>query len=115
MVEYKSKYVKKACSIYFLEVILKMVKTMTIKTRTKQESITIEDVIQELAYQNNKDIIYKNNKDIRKQILHNYLVNDISNKQPNKYRIEKSIKKLNYEMENASQEFSKLFNVENVR
>lgn len=29
---------------------------------------------------------------------------------PSKYRMEKAIKNINYEMEKASQEFSKLFN-----
>ncbi len=31
---------------------------------------------------------------------------------PNKYKMEKAIKNINYEMEKASQEFSKLFDYE---
>ena len=68
-------------------------------------------MIQEIAYRNN----YKNNKlsdkERRKNILDNYFKGGSSiNMFPSKHRLEKAIKNINYEMEKASQEFSKLFN-----
>ena len=44
-------------------------------------------------------------------ILDNYFKgNDIGTKFPSKVKMEKALKNINYEMEKASQEFSKLFN-----
>ena len=46
----------------------------------------------------------------RKNILDNYFKGGSSiNMFPSKHRLEKAIKNINYEMEKASQEFSKLF------
>ncbi len=81
-----------------------------VKNKNNLDHITIEDLIQEIAYQNSK----KENridKERRKQVLDNYLKgNNSMLKFPSKYRMEKAIKNINYEMEKASQEFSKLFN-----
>ena len=81
----------------------------TIKDKRKKDKITIEDLIQEISSNVNSE--YTNEYKVRKDILHNYFNN--SNKLlkfPNKYRIESAIKNINYEMDQASQEFSKLFN-----
>lgn len=81
-----------------------------VKNKNNLDHITIEDLIQEIAYQNSK----KENridKERRKQVLDNYFKgNNSMLKFPSKYRMEKAIKNINYEMEKASQEFSKLFN-----
>lgn len=71
--------------------------------RNKKKSIISEnDIIQEIIL---KDFI-KNKKQTRYHILNNYL----SNKQfRNKSNIERAIKNINYEMEEAEKEFSKLF------
>ena len=50
----------------------------------------------------------------RKQVLDNYFKGtDSAMMFPNKYKVEKALKNINYEMEKASQEFSKLFNYDN--
>ena len=81
-----------------------------VKNKNNLDHITIEDLIQEIAYQNSK----KENridKERRKQVLDNYFKgNNSMLKFPSKYRMEKAIKNINYEMEKASQKFSKLFN-----
>lgn len=85
--------------------------SLYVKNKNNKDNITIEDLIQEIAYRNN----YKNNKlsdkERRKNILDNYFKGGSSiNMFPSKHRLEKAIKNINYEMEKASQEFSKLFN-----
>lgn len=86
-----------------------------VKNKNNLDHITIEDLIQEIAYQNSK----KENridKERRKQVLDNYFKgNNSMLKFPSKYRMEKAIKNINYEMEKASQEFSKLFNYSNEK
>ncbi len=82
---------------------------MTVKNRNKSNQITIEDLIQEIAYQNRSKDIF-NDKQRRKHILCNYFKGTNSmTKFPNKYKMEKALKNINYEMEKASQEFSNLF------
>ncbi len=87
--------------------------SMVVKNKTHSDKITIEDLIQEIAYQNNLKEIKLNNQQIRKKVLDNYFKNGSTiNMFPSKYKMEKAIKNINYEMEKASQEFSKLFDYE---
>lgn len=84
--------------------------SLIVKNKSKKDIISIEDLIQELAYQNREKKLLDDKKR-RKQILDNYFEGtDSITRFPNKYRIEKALKNINYEMEKASQEFSKLFN-----
>ena len=84
--------------------------SLVVKSRDKKDVITLEDLIQEIAFQNSKRLILTD-KQRRKMILDNYFKgNDISTKFPSKAKMEKALKNINYEMEKASQEFSKLFN-----
>ena len=86
---------------------------MTVKNKSGLDKITIEDLIQEVAYQNSLRDIKLNSKERRKKVLDNYLKNaNTINMFPSKYKMEKAIKNINYEMEKASQEFSKLFDYE---
>ncbi len=81
-----------------------------VKNRNDKDKITIEDLIQEIAYQNNKKNKFSD-KERKKFILDNYFKGGSSiSKFPSKHKMEKAIKNINYEMEKASQEFSKLFN-----
>ena len=67
-------------------------------------------MIQEIAFQNSKRIKLTD-KQRRKMILDNYFKgNDIGTKFPSKAKMEKALKNINYEMDKASQEFSRLFN-----
>ena len=89
--------------------------SMVVKSKTISDKITIDDLIQEIAYQNIKKNVYSDKKR-RKVVLDNYFKNsDITLKFPSKYKLEKALKNINYEMEKASQEFSKLFNYEDKR
>lgn len=78
--------------------------------RTKKKNIISEnDIIQEIIL---KDFV-KNKKQTRYHILKNYLSNNsINKKYQNKNKIQKAIKNINYEMEEAEKEFSKLFSSE---
>ena len=80
------------------------------KSRNNKDNITIEDLIQEISYQNELKNNKLSDKERRKSILDNYFKgsNSIS-KFPSKSKMEKALKNINYEMEKASQEFSKLF------
>lgn len=87
--------------------------SMVVKSKTHSEKITIEDLIQEIAYQNNLKEVKLNDQQRRKKVLDNYFKNgNTINMFPSKYKMEKAIKNINYEMEKASQEFSKLFDYE---
>lgn len=84
--------------------------SMVVKSKNSIDKITIEDLIQEIAYQNSKKNKY-NDKQRRKLVLDNYFkCNSSISKFPSKHQMEKALKNINYEMEKASQEFSKLFN-----
>ena len=84
--------------------------SMVVKTEYDKQNISIEDLIQEIAYQNSKRSNYSD-KERRKLILDNYFKgNSNISKFPSKHKMEKALKNINYEMEKASQEFSKLFN-----
>ena len=84
--------------------------SMVVKTKYDKQNISIEDLIQEIAYQNSKRSNYSD-KERRKLILDNYFKgNSNISKFPSKHKMEKALKNINYEMEQASQEFSKLFN-----
>lgn len=86
-----------------------------VKNKNNLDHITMEDLIQEIAYQNFKKE-NRTDKERRKQVLDNYFKgNSGMLKFPSKYRMEKAIKNINYEMEKASQEFSKLFNYSNEK
>ena len=83
---------------------------MIVKNKNNIDKITIDDLIQEVAYQNSKKNKY-NDKQRRKLVLDNYFKGNSSiSKFPSKHQMEKALKNINYEMEKASQEFSKLFN-----
>lgn len=85
------------------------------KNKNNLDHITMEDLIQEIAYQNSKKE-NRTDKERRKQVLDNYFKgNNSMLKFPSKYRMEKAIKNINYEREKASQEFSKLFNYSNEK
>lgn len=84
--------------------------SMIVKNKNNIDKITIDDLIQEVAYQNSKRNKY-NDKQRRKLVLDNYFKGNSSiTKFPSKHQLEKALKNINYEMEKASQEFSKLFN-----
>lgn len=84
--------------------------SMVVKNKNNIDKITIEDLIQEVAYQNSKRNKYSD-KQKRKIVLDNYFKgNSNMTKFPSKHKMEKALKNINYEMEKASQEFSKLFN-----
>lgn len=81
-----------------------------VKNHKDSEQITIEDLIQEIAWQN-RNSNNLNDKQRRKYVLDNYFqVNNSMIKFPSKYKMEKALKNINYEMEEASKEFTKLFN-----
>ena len=88
---------------------------MLIKNHNKKDKITIDDVIQEIAFLNNDGTIF-NDKQRRKRVLDNYFKSH-SNilKFPTKYKMEKALKNINYEMEKATEEFSKLFNYDDKK
>ena len=89
--------------------------SMVVKNKTKRDEITIEDLIQEIACQNARREKL-NDKERRKIVLDNYFKSaDLSLKFPSKHKVEKAIKNINYEMEKASQEFSKLFNYDDKK
>ena len=84
--------------------------SMIVKNKNNIDKITIEDLIQEVAYQNSRRNKYTD-KQRRKLVLDNYFKgNNSISKFPSKHQMEKALKNINYEMEKASQEFSKLFN-----
>jgi hypothetical protein len=84
--------------------------SMVVKTKYDKQNISIEDLIQEVAYQNGRENKF-NDKQRRKFVLDNYFKGSNSiTKFPSKHKMEKALKNINYEMEKASQEFSKLFN-----
>lgn len=83
--------------------------SMVVKAKYDKQNISIEDLIQEIAYQNGIKNKF-NDKQRKRLVLDNYFKgNNIISKFPNKYQMEKALKNINYEMEKASQEFSKLF------
>ena len=76
------------------------------KEISNKKKIKENDIIQSIVLQNH----VKNKKQTRKNILDNYLSNSNSKqKYKNKYNIEKSIRNINDEMEEALKEFGKLF------
>ena len=83
--------------------------SMIVKNKNSNDKITIEDLIQEIAYQNSRRNKYTD-KQRRKLVLDNYFKGNNTTKFPSKHQMEKALKNINYEMEKASQEFSKLFN-----
>ena len=84
--------------------------SMVVKTKYDKQNISIEDLIQEIAYQNRNKAKF-NDKERRRLILDNYFKGSSNiSKFPSKHKMEKALKNINYEMEKASQEFSKLFN-----
>ncbi len=80
-----------------------------IKMKYDKQNISVEELIQEISYQNN---MIKENNDylIRKTVLVNYFRgNSNITKFPNKHKMEKSLKNINYEMNLAIEKFNKLF------
>lgn len=85
--------------------------SLYVKNKNNIDNITIDDLIQEVIYLNSKEYNDISDKEKRKKILDNYFKSsNIIDMFPSKHRLEKAIKNINYEMEKASQEFSKLFN-----
>ncbi len=81
-----------------------------VKSKNNHEKITMDDLIQEIAYQNRSKKDF-NDLQRRKNILDNYFkCNSGNTRFPSRYKMEQSLKNINYEMEKAMQEFSKLFN-----
>lgn len=88
--------------------------SMTIKSKKNLDRITIEDIIQELAYQNSLTKKRTNDFDRRKEVLTNFFENSSgSTKLPNKYKMERAIKNINNEMDQSAEKFSELFNYGN--
>jgi len=88
----------------------------TVKTKKQYEKITMEDLIQELAYQNSLNNEVMNDKQRRKNILSNYFKsNDLKTKFPSKHKMESALRKINYEMEQSADKFSELFNYTNAK
>ena len=81
--------------------------SVIVKNKTNKDIITIDDLIQEIASRNKNKY---SDKKRRKRILDNYFKNDSIYRFPSKYKMEKALKNINYEMEKAKEEFSKLFN-----
>lgn len=82
------------------------------KVKRKSKMIKPDDIINEAIFKMYK----KNHKQSKSEILINYLKsNNDKIKFKNKYKIEESIKNINYEMEEAQKEFSKLFQNENIK
>lgn len=76
------------------------------KLKEKSNYINGNDIIKEAVLKQYK----KSKKESKYQILVNYLSSTVSeSKFKNKYKIEQSIKKINEEMEDAQEEFRKLF------
>ncbi len=72
---------------------------MYVKNKNNINKITINDLIQEVAYQNSKRNKFSD-KQRRRQGLDNYFKdNSYIPKFPSKHKIEKAIKNINYEME----------------
>ncbi|MBR1376686.1 MAG: hypothetical protein IJ565_02615 [Bacilli bacterium] len=87
-----------------------------VKDKTMSDKITVEDLIQEIAYQNSLYRKYTDDKDIRKSILDNYFKGKNNLLMfPSKSKMEKAIRNINYEMDKASSEFSRLFNYDNQK
>ena len=82
------------------------------KLKENKNYISSNDIIEEAVLKQYK----KNKKESRFNILLNYLSNSSKESQfRNKYKIENSIKKINEEMEDAKNEFSKLFQNDNEK
>lgn len=79
----------------------------------KRNSITLDNIIQEIAVSKTKSQRNKSKIEIKKSILTNVLSNSSkSKKYKYKYEIEKSLKNINNEMDNAAERFSELFDYE---
>lgn len=110
LVIYKNKYLES----YILNAIVNHALFKTnrlqniVKTRGTVNKITLDDLLQELAYEKCQN--YKN-KNIKLILLKNSLRGKTkSQKYKLNYEITQSIKNINDEMEEAQKEFSKLFN-----
>lgn len=80
----------------------------SVKTKSGMERITIDDLIQELAYLN--DNKSKSEVETKREVLKKYFVGDtLLSKFPNKNKIERAFSKINDEMDKSAEEFSKLF------
>jgi len=80
--------------------------TKEIKSNTK---IHEKDIIQEIIFKH----YLKNKKQTKKDILKNYFTSSNKNRFKNKSEIERAIRNINDEMEEAQKEFSKLFQNDN--
>lgn len=112
--EYINNYIYNAIvnhSLYKYEKI-----SMYVKDKNNTSRITMDDLIQEIIYLNSREHNNITDKEKRKNILDNYFKSsNFFDMFPNKMKLEKAIKNINYEMEKASQEFSKLFQYDNKK
>ena len=87
---------------------------MYVKNKNQLDVITIEDLIQELAYLNNNQNTSVGDKERRKKVLDNYFKgNSKSSKFYAKTQMEKALKNINYEMQKSADKFSELFKYDN--
>lgn len=78
-----------------------------VKTRSTKEKITVDDLLQEVAYQNAKKLSQEN---IKVQILDNYFYNsDMKNRYKYNYEMKRAVKHINDEMEQSIKDFHELF------
>ncbi|MDO5568763.1 MAG: hypothetical protein Q4G04_01440 [bacterium] len=84
----------------------------------KKSLITLDNVIQEIALTKTKKLKNNSLSDIKKNVLLNYFNNSNKTKKYKyKYEMEKALKNINNEMDEAAEKFSELFNydIENTR
>ena len=77
-----------------------------VKTKNTKDCITLDDLLQELAYE--KSRIYKN-KNLKLLILQNYLNNSNTKKVFLKHEVINAVKNLNREIDESAKEFHQLF------
>ena len=78
-----------------------------VKTRSTKEKITVDDLLQEVAYQNAKKLSQEN---IKVQILDSYFYNsDMKNRYKYNYEMKRAVKHINDEMEQSIKDFHELF------
>ena len=98
---------------YILNAIINHAKDRELDSSNKKDKIDVDDLIKSSAC-----VIWRKNsccnrKEIRKSVLHRYFTSSTKGaKFPAKYELENSLKKLNWEMDKASEQFSKLFKQE---
>ena len=78
-----------------------------VKTKDTKERITLDDLLQEVAFQNSKKFSQTNYK---VQILNNYFYNsDRKSRYRLNYEMQRAVKHINNEMEQSAKDFHELF------